>query len=202
MTLQLEFYNNQQTQLGRTINVIVPDIKAANILMNCYAKLGDVESAESLMKHLLSGNDQQSKKNDEFSSTVPFHLQPNIVTYNSLLDACHKTGELDKALHWKQLLFDSDKETSHRYTIRLDARTSKTLIATVACKVGQTSSGMNDPSLGFRLLKEMQSKNLRPNGLTYSALIDLCGRCSRSDLALQALRWMIDDTSNLPITKS
>ena len=34
---------------------------------------------------------------------------------------------------------------------------------------------------------------ITPNPLTYSALIDVCGRCQRSDLALKALRLMLRD---------
>jgi pentatricopeptide repeat protein len=37
----------------------------------------------------------------------------------------------------------------------------------------------------------MQKKGIQPNGMTFSALIDACGRCKRSDLALQGLRLML-----------
>ena len=71
-----------------------------------------------------------------------------------------------------------------------DARTYTTLIATVAQKASQ-ASGANDPSPAFTFLNEMKTRNIRPNGATYSALIDVCGRCRRRDLALQALRIML-----------
>jgi pentatricopeptide repeat protein len=52
-------------------------------------------------------------------------------------------------------------------------------------------------------LHEMTSRNIRPNGMTYSALIDVCGRCRRPDLALQGLRIMLrqkasEDNTSLP----
>jgi len=48
--------------------------------------------------------------------------------------------------------------------------------------------------LAFELLEEMKNKHhIVPNPLTYSALIDVCGRCRRSDLALKALRLMLRD---------
>jgi pentatricopeptide repeat protein len=184
MTRQPEFFicSMQQLQEQRfRRDVIVPDVKSANILMNCYSKLGDVESAEDLMHQMLSTHG---------GPDVP-SLSPNLVTFNTLLDACHKAGELDKALYWKGRLDDASR--GNRFLIP-DARTYTSLIATVARKAGQTSSGANDPSLAFRLLKEMKQKHrIQPNGMTYSALIDVCGRCKRSDLALQGLRLMLDD---------
>ena len=146
---------------------IVPDVKAANILMNCYAKLGSLESAQDLLEQMLRGD----------GNDVP-RMAPNLVTYNTLLDACHKSGEIDSALRVKEQLESAG--------LTGDARTYTTLIATVARKQG-AASGANDPSLGFSLLSEMQERNIRPNGMTYSALIDVCGRCRRSDLALNGL---------------
>jgi pentatricopeptide repeat protein len=189
MRSQLEFFTSAQARQqldkdedGQQINdVIVPDVKAANILMNCHAKLGDIDAAEDLMRQMLSA---------QGGSDVPC-MQPNLVTFNTLLDACHKTGELDRALYWKDKLEDASR--GNRY-LQPDARTYTSLIATVARKAGQTSSGAHDPSLAFRLIKEMKDRHgLQPNGMTYSALIDVCGRCHRSDLALQALRLMLDD---------
>ncbi|KAG7364260.1 PPR: pentatricopeptide repeat domain containing protein [Nitzschia inconspicua] len=184
MTRQPEFFASSMLQLQEQRfrrDVIVPDVKSANILMNCYSKLGDIEAAEDLMNQMLSvhgGKDVPS-------------LSPNLVTFNTLLDACHKTGELDKALYWKGRLDDAGR--GNRF-LQPDARTYTSLIASVARKAGQTSSGTNDPSLAFRLLQEMKSvHHIQPNAMTYSALIDVCGRCKRCDLALQALRLMLDD---------
>jgi pentatricopeptide repeat protein len=151
---------------------IIPDVKAANILMNCYAKLGYVESAQDLLQQMITGDGED----------VPL-MEPNIVSFNTLLDACLASGELDVALSVKKQIEEAG--------IALDARTYTTLIATVARKPS-SSSGVNDPTLAFSLLQEMQSLDIRPNGITYSALIDVCGRCRRNDLALKGLRLMAD----------
>ena len=74
--------------------------------------------------------------------------------------------------------------------IQPDTWTYTSLIATVARRKNQVA-GENDPTIAFTLLREMQRNNIRPNGMTYSALIDVCGRCERSDLALQGLRIML-----------
>lgn len=160
------------SSISESSTQIVPDVKSANILMNAYAKLGDIEMAQDLFDQMVNGNGDDVPK-----------MKPNLVTYNTLLDACHKSGELDIAIRVKELLDYTE--------IKPDARTYTTLIATVARKV-TAASGANDPSLAFTFLKEMKSLNITPNGKTYSALIDVCGRCSRSDLALKGLRLMLD----------
>lgn len=169
MKLQNEFWSNPRDTNAAT--VLIPDVKAANILMNAHAKLANVEEAFDLMRQMKYGN----------GTDVPA-TRPNIVTFNTLLHACQKAGDLDAALQAKEQLIESG--------IVPDARTYTSLIATVARKPSQ-ASGANDPSPGFSFLSEMKSRNIRPNGMTYSALIDACGRCHRPDLALQGLRIML-----------
>ena len=68
--------------------------------------------------------------------------------------------------------------------LKPDAMTYTSLISSVARRATK-SSGENDPDLAFDLFDEMVHLKIRPNGMTYSALIDVCGRCGRSDLALK-----------------
>ena len=175
---------------------IVPDIRAVNILMNVFAKMGDQVSAKMLMDQLYDGKvvpfdesirmegmaDTDVSTNSEVGGlglikVVP-KMKPNIVTYNTLIDACHRTGDLDAGLealnHMKQ-----------NTNLRPDAMTYTSLISSVARRVTKTS-GKRDPDLAFDLYDEMVNvAKVRPNGMTYSALIDVCGRCRRSDLALK-----------------
>ena len=178
MKLQAEFFSNPKQ--SNSAVVLVPDVKAANILMNAHAKLANVEEAYDLMRQMMFGN----------GVDVPA-MTPNLVTYNTLLDACHKAGDLDAALQAKRQLDQSG--------IMADARTYTNLIATVARKASQTS-GVNDPTPAFSFLHEMTSRNISPNGMTYSALIDVCGRCRRPDLALQGLRIMLRQKASGNIT--
>jgi pentatricopeptide repeat protein len=116
---------------------IVPDIRAVNILMNVFAKIGDQASAQLLMEQIYDGTvvpyDTTMERNgmitalkqefgnedginsstkSEFGSfdtalegsgaelglglikVVP-KMKPNIVTYNTLIHACHRAGDLD-----------------------------------------------------------------------------------------------------------
>jgi len=153
--------------------MIVPDVKAANILMNAYAKLGDYESALDLMNQMTSegGGDD-----------VP-PIPPNLVTWNTLVDACHRAGDLSAALD----VYDTMKSAN----VRPDALTCTSLISTVARR-SSLRGGAKDPSPAFALFEEMRDRyGVRPNGMTYCALIDVCGRCQRSDLALKGLRMML-----------
>lgn len=150
---QQQLHSGSDSMVNNT-NAIVPDVKAANILMNCYAKLADVKRAQSLLEEMKSGS----------GPDILSPLKPNLVTYNTLLDACRNSGELDVALKVKQDMCDSG--------LKPDAWTYTSLISTVARKKS-LSAGKNDPSLAFALLKDMREHGVRPNGITYSALIDV-----------------------------
>lgn len=159
---------------------LVPDAKSVNILLNAHAKLADLDSARHVLLQMNTG-----------TGPDVFHvIQPNIVTYNTVLDACLKAGDLDAALQTK-----ADLEASG---LLPDARTYTNLIATVARKTS-VAAGQNDPSLAFALLQEMKDRRVQPNGMTYCALIDAAGRCQRSDLALQGLRIMLRQHRKQPL---
>jgi pentatricopeptide repeat protein len=160
----------------RPVDAVAPitsvDIRAANILMNCYAKLANVRAAEKLL--------QDMKARSSYPVQLP---APNLVTYNTFLSACHKAGDLDAAV-------EAFREMVERDQIQPDQRTYTSLIATVARRPSQTA-GKNDPTPAFTFLQDMVDSGVRPNGMTFSALIDACGRCQRVDLALQGLRIML-----------
>ena len=86
-------------------------------------------------------------------------------------------------------------------SIRPDARTYTSLISTVARR-STRASGASDPDLAFSLLDDMiNTSGIQPNGMTYCALIDVCGRCNRSDLALKGLRMMMRQKAKIQSTR-
>ena len=127
MKSQAEFFRNNENSRPTSQQPIVPDGKAANILMNSYAKLGDYESALDLMNQMTS---------DEGGDDVP-PIPPNLVTWNTLVDACHRAGDLSAALD----VYDA--MTSANF--RPDARTYTSLISTVARR-SSLRGGAKDPS--------------------------------------------------------
>jgi pentatricopeptide repeat protein len=140
---------------------IEPDVKSINILLNCYAKLGNADMAKTILNEM--------------------EQEPNLVTFNTVLKACQKVGDLDSALEIKKLM--------EELSVRPDVWTYTTLLATVA-RGKSRSSGERDPTIALHLLQEMHKWKVYPNGMTYSAFIEACGRCNRVDLALQGLRVM------------
>lgn len=179
--------------------VLEIDVKAANILMNCHAKMANVQAAQELLhemkktmllpaKTVSSSSSATTVQQQQHGSLSSPHVvlqwpRPNSITYNTFLSACHKAGDLDAAV---QAIADMTLVQK----LRPDAQTYTSLIATVARKPSQTA-GQDDPSPAFSFLSDMVNQHgIRPNGMTYSALIDVCGRCQRSDLALQGLRIM------------
>lgn len=177
---------------------IVIDVKAANILMNCYAKRADVRSAQQLLDNMKMATQSSYNNTNEASvSTKPTGQKtakstirmpsPNSITFNTFLSACHKAGDLDAAM--------AAVQDMRQLRLPMDALTYTTLIATVARK-RSTIAGLYDPTPAFQFLQDMQASGIAPNGMTYSALIDACGRCRRSDLALQGLRIMLQQKQN------
>lgn len=54
------------------------------------------------------------------------------------------------------------------------------------------SCSEKDPDQACALLHCMIGDGIVPNGVTYCALIDVCGRCGRTDLALPGLPLMLE----------
>jgi pentatricopeptide repeat protein len=153
----------------------VVDVKACNILMNCYAKLADVKSAKRLLYDMETEQYQNHDNPHHPGDTYPL---PNLITYNTFLTACQNAGDMDTAMEVFPRIASPD-------TLSYTA-----LIATVGRR-GSRTMGQHDPSPAFDLLDKMIESNVYANGKTFSALIDACGRCRRSDLALQGLRIML-----------
>ena len=182
-------------------DVIVPDSIFCNTLMNAYAKLGEHESARSILNAMLDiGND-----GFECHEGIP-PTAVTVVTYNTLADACKTAGELGSALEVLELM-TSYAEVKGDKSLLPDARTFTILISTVARKKKNDkeardlrSGGENDPDMAFALLNRMINEGIVPNGMTYCALIDVCSRCRRIDLALNGLRIMLAQKSKASLS--
>jgi pentatricopeptide repeat protein len=186
-------------------DLVIPDVIFCNTLMNAYAKLGDHESARSILNAMTDAVD--GPRHDGIPPT-----EPTVVTYNTLADACKVAGELGQALEVLDLM-TSHAHASRDASLLPDARTYTMIISTVARKsrrMGERrgeddcasharrdvrSGGEKDPDEAFTLLYRMIEDGIAPNGMTYCALIDVCGRCSRTDLALAGLRIMLKQKS-------
>jgi len=102
-----------------------------------------------------------TNKNDDADDTNQYMIpippmKPNIVTWNTIIDACQRAGELEQALQLRQNMEIIGG-------IQPDVRTYTSLISAVARK-GSAYYGARDPDMGFSLLEEMMERGLRPNG--------------------------------------
>jgi len=110
-------------------------------------------------------------------------MKPNIVTYNTLIDACHRAGNLRLALDVLTKMI-----IAH---VKPDVQTYTSLISTFAQR-GSSEYGVNDPYMAFYLIDRMVIEDrVIPKEKTYCTLINVCGRYGRSDLALKGLRMML-----------
>ena len=173
-------------------DILIPDVILCNTLMNAYAKLGNHEAARSILNAMVTGGD--------IISGIP-PTDPTVVTYNTLADACKVAGDLGAALEVPELMIARANVTGDA-SLLPDARTYTILISTVARKPWNCwerrdvrSGGEKDPDQAFALLQRMIGDGIIPNGVTYCALIDVCGRCNRTDLALAGLRLMLKQKS-------
>ena len=173
-------------------DILIPDVILCNTLMNAYAKLGNHEDARSILNAMVTGGD--------IISGIP-PTDPTVVTYNTLADACKVAGDLGAALEVPELMIARAHVTGD-VSLLPDAQTYTILISTVARKPWNCwerrdvrSGGEKDPDQAFALLQRMIGDGIIPNGVTYCALIDVCGRCNRTDLALAGLRLMLKQKS-------
>lgn len=157
--------------------VIVPDVICCNTLMNAYAKLGDNVMARSVLNSMLGANNDGEQKM-LCHEGIP-RTTPTVVTYNTLADACKVAGELGEALEVLQLMKHHASKTGEKPVVP-DAMTYTILIATCARKSKQQqqsrdirSGGERDPDMAFSLLDRMIYDGIKPNGVTYCALIDV-----------------------------
>ena len=183
-------------------DIVLPDVIFCNTLMNAYAKLGDHASARSILNAMLGTTNLSGVKCHE---GIP-RTEPTVVTYNTLADACKVAGELGAGLEVLELM------TAHALTkgdksLMPDARTYTILISAVARKKKNEneardvrSGGEKDPDMAFTLLNRMISEGIAPNGMTFCALIDVCSRCQRTDMALNGLQLMLKQKSKAKFT--
>ena len=182
--------------------VVLPDVIFCNTLMNAYAKLGDFASARSVLNAMLGmTNIHGVICHDGIPKT-----EPTVVTYNTLADACKVAGELGAGLEVLDLM-TTHAQAKGDNSLLPDARTYTILISAVARKKKNEnevrdvrSGGEKDPDMAFELLNRMISKGITPNGMTFCALIDVCSRCQRTDLALNGLQIMLRQKSKTKLS--
>jgi len=157
---------------------IVPDVQAYNSLINGYAKIGDTKKCLDIYYQMLNCH----------------NVQPTIITFNTLLDSCSRTGNIKQANIIFNLLqnhtsvinnSNNGSKNNDNYndnSLKPNARTYSTLIHTY-CKGGYINEA-------FELLSTMIELNLQPNAIIYSQLIHGLGSIGKIDEAFHLLYVM------------
>jgi pentatricopeptide repeat domain-containing protein 1 len=109
------------------------------------------------------------------------HFQPDEILYNSLIDACVKFNEINKAL----CLFEEMKKRN----IEPSAITYGILI--------KAFGKMNDLVKAFKIFEQIKLNNLKINDVTYGCLLDACVKNNRIDLALVLFKKIKQDNITL-----
>ncbi|KAM3136824.1 hypothetical protein pb186bvf_011083 [Paramecium bursaria] len=100
-------------------------------------------------------------------------FKPDEILYNSLIDACVKFNEIQKALQlFKEMKQKQIEPSSVTYGILIKAY-----------------GKMNDLNGAFSTFQEMKNKNVQINDVTYGCLVDACVRNDRLDRGL----WIIEE---------
>lgn len=109
------------------------------------------------------------------------HFNPDEILYNSLIDACVKFNEINKAL----CLFEEMKKKN----IDPSAITYGILI--------KAFGKMNDLVKAFKIFEQIKLNNLKINDVTYGCLLDACVKNNRIDLALVLFEKIKQDNITL-----
>ncbi|PKA62102.1 Pentatricopeptide repeat-containing protein [Apostasia shenzhenica] len=155
------------------------ETRVGNSLIDMYAKLGDLERAEFLLKTLpavnvvtwnilIAGYGQKGDAEKAISTWKLMHdygFQPDEVTYISMLSACVKFGDTETA----RQMFDKIKSPS--------------VISWNAILSGYCQN--EDHEKALVLFREMQFSNAQPNRTTFAIILSSCSGLGFLDLGKQ-----------------
>lgn len=139
---------------------------------------------------LINGIKSNNTNKEELTKTINLleklekmgdQFQPDEILYNSLIDACVKFNEINKAL----CLFEEMKKKS----IEPSAITYGILI--------KAFGKMNDLVKAFKIFEQIKMNNLKINDVTYGCLLDACVKNNRIDLALVLFEKIKQDNITL-----
>nr|GME14191.1 pentatricopeptide repeat-containing protein At2g31400, chloroplastic [Ipomoea batatas] len=167
--------------------------KLASSMISILGRLGKVDLAEKVFENAVNegyGNtvyaysaliSAYAKSGADFKRALEIFdellrngVQPDRITYNSLLAVCSGAGLWETARRlFSEMIYRGIEQDIYTYNTLLDA----------ACNVGQID-------VALEIMSEMPAKNIFPNEVTYSTMIRGCAKVGKFDRALGLFKEM------------
>ncbi|KAI7729428.1 hypothetical protein M8C21_010266 [Ambrosia artemisiifolia] len=149
------------------------DVVFYSEIIDSLCKKGFVESSALLL-------DEMTKKG----------IQPNVVTYNSIINAFGQSGETSLSVNDKRViarLENGDKKVNNRDEDRI----IKVFEQLASGNVSIGEKGGKEIICVLGVFRKMHELEIKPNVVTFSAILNACSRCSsfeEASLLLEELR--------------
>ncbi|KAL0371557.1 UNVERIFIED_CONTAM: Pentatricopeptide repeat-containing protein, chloroplastic [Sesamum angustifolium] len=142
-------------------------VYAYSALISAYAKSGYCDEAIRVFENY-------KRALEIFDEMLQNGVQPDRITYNSLLAVCSGAGLWESARSlFDEMVYKGIDQDIYTYNTLLDA----------ACSGGHMD-------VAFDIMAEMPAKNILPNEVTYSTMIRGCAKSGRLDRALNLFNEM------------
>eukprot|EP00529_Nitzschia_sp_RCC80_P004656 CAMPEP_0113480984 /NCGR_PEP_ID=MMETSP0014_2-20120614/22166_1 /TAXON_ID=2857 /ORGANISM="Nitzschia sp." /LENGTH=965 /DNA_ID=CAMNT_0000374449 /DNA_START=462 /DNA_END=3356 /DNA_ORIENTATION=+ /assembly_acc=CAM_ASM_000159 len=152
------------------------DVFAYTSVINAYARRGDVDGASKVFKMQV----------DDFKQSNNTDAQPNIMTYNTMMNAWAKSRRQD-AVEAVEKLFVVVTKLYERGELEEgpDVVTYSTLI-----DCWSKSRRKESPAKSLQYLKDMEAMGIKPDVMTYNGVLDAHAKQGDVDGALNVLETM------------
>jgi len=208
----------------------VPSVSAYNVLIDILARNNNISLALEIFNemklecppnattycYLIAATGRDTRDPDKpvklFEEMILNGIQPETSSYNSIIDACGKTYQMNKAFLYLQEMIDHGTEPDQVTFTILIAAYAKQAQPLQARKIfdRMTLEGMepsvvsftalitayaraNDISNAFTIFEEMIEQGIPPDVVTYSVMIWICRQIKDIDRALTYWKRMKQD---------
>mmetsp|Transcript_16018 Transcript_16018/g.18426 ORF Transcript_16018/g.18426 Transcript_16018/m.18426 type:complete len:884 (+) Transcript_16018:111-2762(+) len=153
--------------------IVRPNTKCFNAVIAAFARRGEAERAESILKLMLISNRENNRNKEQ-------GIYPDTVSFNSVIDGWSKSGK-PEAPERAMAIFRHMRDDRNKNVVP-DTITLNSVINCIAKSKNNynTRSGGSNAKKAYALLREIQSPKtgdydtIRPNIITYTAIVNAC----------------------------
>lgn len=152
-----------------------PDVLSYSTVLSCYANAGMAREAEDILNKMIHlSNNQSNHSNDEGS------VRPNIICFNTVIDAWSKTRGFDSADRAYSILTQMENLAEIDEDLYPDTITYSTSISAFA-RSGRDDAGDRAEELlqrSLHLYKHEGRTRLKPDSITFISVLDALSKQS------------------------